>query len=138
MCYAFFSRERTARFLSSIKKYSINKSPMDSEYLKLYYKLEREHWWFRIREKILRQQLAKTLPPNKQLKILNVGAATGRTSEMLMDFGEVTSVEFDRDSCQFLRDVLHIEVTEASVTSLPFEDQSFDVICVFDVLEHVD
>ncbi|HXB42823.1 MAG TPA: class I SAM-dependent methyltransferase [Puia sp.] len=110
---------------------------MDSEYLKKYYNLERAHWWFRVREKIFRQQLTQSLPGDKELKILNVGAATGRTTEMLADFGAVTSVEFDHDTCEFLRAKLNMEVTEASVTALPFADQRFDVICAFDVLEHV-
>lgn len=111
---------------------------MESDYLVKYYSLERTHWWFVVREKILREQLIKSLPRKDGLKILNVGVATGRTTEMLTDFGAVTSIEFDHNTCEFLRDKLNIPVTEASVTLLPFSDESFDVICVFDVLEHVE
>jgi len=111
---------------------------MDSEFLKKYYSLEREHWWFLVREKIIRQQLRQSLPQEKSLKILNVGVATGRTTEMLSDYGTVSSVEFDHDTCLFLRNSLKMEVTEASITSLPFDEGIFDVVCAFDVLEHIE
>jgi SAM-dependent methyltransferase len=111
---------------------------MDSEYLSRYYELERNHWWFKIREKIILQQLRGSGLGTVPLSILNLGAATGRSTEVLQSFGQVTSVEIDPKACQFLRDQLKIEVFEASVTALPFPDQSFDLICAFDVIEHVE
>lgn len=111
---------------------------MDPDYLRKYYHYERNHWWFLVREKIIVQQLHSSLPPKTPLKILNGGCATGRSSQMLMPFGDVTSVEKDHATCVFLREQLNIEVIEADITSLPFEDDSFDIICIFDVIEHLD
>lgn len=37
-----------------------------------------------------------------------------------------------------LRQVLKMEVIEASVTELPFPDNEFDLVCAFDVIEHVE
>ena len=111
---------------------------MDSDFLSKYYDLERNHWWFRVREKIILQQLHKSLPESVPVSILNVGVATGKTTEMMEPFGRVISVEVDHKTCQFLKEKLKMDVVEASVTSLPFADECFDVICVFDVLEHVE
>ncbi len=111
---------------------------MNPEYLQKYYYFERNHWWFLIREKIIRQQLNRSLPLNTQLKILNIGAATGRSSQMLQQYGEVISVEKDHDTCVFLRKELGLQVVEGSVESLPFGDNAFDVVCVFDVIEHIE
>ena len=110
---------------------------MDRQYYEEYYSLERHHWWFRVREKILRDQLRKVIPGNNP-RILNVGAATGRTSEMLSDFGDVVSLEYDEHCCDFLRAETDIDVIQGSVLDLPFEDQQFDVVCAFDVIEHVE
>lgn len=110
---------------------------MDKNYFKEYYLLERNHWWFKARAEILKSIIEKlNLPP--ETKILNVGVATGGTTELLQNFGEVTSVEFEHDCCIFLREELNKEVTEASITALPFDNNSYDLVCAFDVIEHVD
>lgn len=111
---------------------------MNPEYLQKYYYFERNHWWFLVREKIIRQQLNKFFPANAQLKILNVGVATGRSSQMLQQYGEVISVEKDHDTCIFLREKLGLTVVEGSVESLSFDDNVFDVVCAFDVIEHIE
>lgn len=91
-----------------------------------------------VRLEILKQELQKIILPKEQkLKILNIGIATGKTSEMLAEFGEVTSVEYDRVCAEFVRQKLNIEVIEGSILELPFEDNYFDVVCAFDVVEHV-
>lgn len=114
---------------------------MDKDYYKQYYHLEREHWWFRARLEILESLLQRAILPklhfNHKISILNAGVATGATTTMLEQYGQVTSLEYDEDCCQFLRESLSMPVTNASLTALPFEDNSFDVVCAFDVIEHI-
>lgn len=109
---------------------------MNKSYVQRYVQLERNHWWFLVRKKILLSLLHKNLP-GKQLKILNIGAAGGATSEWLTVFGDVQSVENDPYFLDHLNS-LDIKVTKADITQLPFEDDSFDLVCGFDVLEHVE
>lgn len=73
----------------------------------------------------------------KRPKILNVGVGTGHTSELLMEFGDVTSIEYDEDCCQFVRENTELQVIQGSILELPFDKNSFDLVCAFDVLEHV-
>ncbi|WP_128543233.1 class I SAM-dependent methyltransferase [Larkinella soli] len=111
---------------------------MKPEYYREYYELERRHWWFRVRENILFDHL-KSLPVSTgRPSILNVGAATGRSTEVLMNLGKVTSIEYDCECCEFTRRTLGIDIVEASVLDLPYEDDSFDLVCAFDVIEHVE
>jgi 2-polyprenyl-3-methyl-5-hydroxy-6-metoxy-1,4-benzoquinol methylase len=111
---------------------------MDKAYFKQYYRLEREHWWFKARIQILAAVLQKNLPTNTPLKILNVGVATGATSEMLQQFGEVTSIEYDQDCCNFMNQQNNLQIQQGSITALNFNNHSFDVVCSFDVIEHVE
>lgn len=111
---------------------------MKPAYYQEYYHLEREHWWFKARENILFTHLKLLLPPGQRSKILNIGAATGRTSEWLMELGEVKSIEYDPDCYEFTRLHVGIDIIQASALDLPYDTDSFDLVCAFDVLEHIE
>lgn len=111
---------------------------MDRNFLDDYFKMEREHWWFRVREGIILDQFRSSVYKGEPLNILNVGAATGRSSEILESFGNVQSIEYDVPSYQFCRDVLKLKIDQGSITELPYYDDSFDCVCAFDVVEHVE
>jgi SAM-dependent methyltransferase len=111
---------------------------MERSFLDKYRRIEREHWWFRVRSKILTDQLHLLLKGIRPMQILNVGAATGASTEMLQSFGEVSSLEYDQPSVDYCRDVLKLDVIQGSITALPYADASFDLVCAFDVVEHVE
>ena len=114
---------------------------MDSNYYIEYYDLERKHWWFTARLNILESVLKDKILNNHigiNLKILNVGVATGATSQMLSKYGSVTSLEYDKDCCEFLLNKTGIKAINASVNDMPFNNEEFDIVCSFDVIEHVE
>ena len=81
---------------------------MDKLYYYKYFQFERQHWWFKARQEILESYIAENIGSGVELKILNVGAATGATSEMLMKFGNLTSIEFNRDCIDFANEKLNL------------------------------
>ena len=109
---------------------------MDKLYYEEYFDLERKHWWFRARKKIIASLLKKYFRED-DASILNVGAATGETSNMLGSFGAVTSVEYEKECCSFVKQKLNLDFIPASITELPFGNNSFNLVCAFDVIEHV-
>ncbi len=115
---------------------------MDKLYFQEYYYLERSHWWFKARLRMLENLIVKSVLPKRvsqsKLRILNVGVATGATTQMLQKYGEVTSVEYDIHCCRFLLEKVGITAINASLTDLPFEKESFDLVCAFDVIEHIE
>ncbi len=110
---------------------------MNKDYYFEYYKLERNHWWFKVRAEILMKHI-KNLQLGSNLKILNIGVATGKTSQLLDQFGTVTSLEYDKDCCDFIEKEVGIPVINGSILELPFQADSFDLVCAFDVIEHVE
>lgn len=113
---------------------------MEKLYYKEYYEHERSHWWAKARLRILAEVLEELIPvaPNKSSKILNTGAATGATSIMLKEYGDVLSLEYDKECSEFLSEILNEEVVNASLTELPMSSETYDLICAFDVIEHIE
>ena len=114
---------------------------MNHDYYKEYYELERSHWWFKAREVIIKNNIKLVLSSklnSNPLKILNIGCSTGRSSEYLSEFGEVTSIEYDDFCCVFAREKTGLEIIHGSITELPFAEKTFDLVCAFDVVEHVE
>ena len=115
---------------------------MQHDYYKEYYDIERNHWWFIAREKIISNYVKKLINdkhlPEKEIKILNIGCGPGRSSQYLSNFGAVTSLEYDKDCCEFASERTGLNIINGSITELPFEENSFDLVCAFDVIEHVE
>jgi len=111
---------------------------MDRQFYVEYYTLEREHWWFRVRGEIIMDRIKELTGGRTDLKILNVGAATGRTSQILERFGQETSIEFDQICFEFVKEKLGIDIHQGSITEIQFEENSYDLVCAFDVVEHVE
>jgi SAM-dependent methyltransferase len=111
---------------------------MEKSFYKKYYSLERNHWWFRVRLLLLDYLYSRYVLKSNEDKVLNAGAATGATSEMLKKYARVTSLEYDSDCASFLSEILNEPVLNESLTSLPMESGSLDAVCAFDVIEHID
>ena len=101
---------------------------------------ESRHWWFCGRRTILSGMIEQLdLPENS--KILEVGCGTGGNLEMLAKFGEVSALEMDENARAIAsKKTNNLYDIRAGYCpdEIPFHDQRFDLICMFDVLEHIE
>lgn len=111
---------------------------MDKNYYVEYFDLERNNWWFKARLNIIASQIKKHFNGRTDLQILNVGVATGATSQMLEQFGTVKSVEYDKDCYEFVKARLNLDLEQGSILDLKFANNTYDLVCAFDVIEHVE
>jgi len=101
---------------------------------------EGRHWWFTGRRAILASLIGRLGVP-REARILEIGCGTGGNLEMLSAFGRVSALEADAGAR-----AIAIEKTAgrfdirpgACPHDIPFPLASHDLVCLFDVLEHVE
>lgn len=104
------------------------------------HQIEDTNFWFKARNKILCWLLKKYINSDKRVKVLEIGCGTGGVLKMMSKFAnfELFGAELSLDYLKFIKDRLPaVKVLQLDATNLPFTDQ-FDVICAFDVIEHIE
>ncbi|MGH6956208.1 MAG: class I SAM-dependent methyltransferase [Caulobacteraceae bacterium] len=100
--------------------------------------LQETHWWFRGRRRILAALIGDLRLP-KPARILEAGCGPGGNLSMLGRFGSVTALEPDEASRAYAAEHFGVKVEGGLLPDgLPFEAESFDLVCAFDVIEHVE
>lgn len=100
--------------------------------------LDATHWWFTARRQILAAVIGRIVRPPKNARILELGCGTGHNLAMLEQFGRVEASELDRDARALSSKRLGRPVESAALPDLSaFPAESFDLVALLDVLEHV-
>ncbi len=104
-------------------------------------RVEDSHWWYvgrrLILESFLEQIVQKIRNPQSAIRILDVGCGTGGNLEMLAKFGAAEGVDVSDDALEFCKRK-GLKAHKGLAESLPFDDESFDVVTALDVVEHLD
>ncbi|MCC6781282.1 MAG: methyltransferase domain-containing protein [Planctomycetes bacterium] len=101
--------------------------------------LEQRHFWFRGRRAIFFDLLARELGERREdLAILEVGCGPGGMLEPLARFGAVCGLDIAHDALRYCKHRGFPRVATGSGTELPFADASFDVVALFDAIEHIE
>jgi len=104
------------------------------------YKVESSHWWYQGRRKIIASFVRDICSKihGRQPRILDVGCGTGANLLLLSEFGDVEGVDISPDALDFCRERGFKHLHLGAAEELPFEDNSFDLVTAFDVVEHLD
>ncbi len=99
---------------------------------------EAHHWWF-VGRRVLFSQIIERLGLSRNAAVLDVGTSTGTNLRMLraMGFVDVTGLDQSEEAIRFCAEKGLGRVQRGDVCSLPFSDNSFDLVLATDVLEHV-
>ena len=117
------------------------------EYVRMH-ALERDYWWFAGRRSIIAGLLKTVLAQPDSAgdsgpRLLDIGCGTGANLPMLIDLvgrGSVTGLDYSPLALGFAREVggaQRLRLLQGDALRLPFGTASFDVVTMFDVLEHL-
>lgn len=110
---------------------------MNPEVYERHLHLDRHHFWRIAKRSLILQMLEAYLPSSRDLRILDVGSATSQILLDLQEFGDLTAVEPSKEAIEMTQKLLGIAMVQGFLPrDLP--DGRFDLITLFDVLEHVD
>src|SRR4029453_13655348 len=107
-------------------------------------RVEEKHWWFVGRRRIIKSFVEPLVKQFKKarsgetIKILDVGCGTGANLELLSEFGDAEGVDVSTEALSFCKARGLAQVKQGAAESLPFEDNSFDLVTGLDVVEHID
>lgn len=99
---------------------------------------EDHHWWFVARRRIVQKVLDSYLPDAEKRRILEVGCGSGGNLELLSTYGTLYAMELDDYARELANTRGACLVEKGSMPdNIPFLE-TFDLICMLDVLEHIE
>lgn len=94
------------------------------------------HWWGRGHYSIVKELITDYLRSRNNLRSLDMGCSGGIMMDFLKQFGKVYGLDISFDGLSYCQD--QKVVVQADAVKVPFIRESFDLITILDVVEHVD
>ncbi len=111
---------------------------MEETVYQQFYTLEEEHFWFIGRRNIFFRLLERfVFKGRNDLHILEIGCGTGGFLERLGKKGHVIGLDIAHHWMKVCQDRGFKDLVTASGYNLPFRDDTMDLVCLFDTLEHI-
>lgn len=108
---------------------------MDRDLLDKFNKVEKFHWWWEGRRELIKLLLVDQKPK----RVLDIGSGTGETLSFLKKIypkARFTGVDILPEAVSYTKKNGH-KAFVSSATRLPFKKNSFDLILILDVIEHI-
>lgn len=103
--------------------------------------VEQDHWWFVARRQIIDSLIGRYLPAAKssKLEMCELGCGTGGNLVQWAGKHQVVGLDASEKALDYARHRVDVRLECGRLPDeIPFPDESFDVVLMADVLEHVE
>lgn len=110
---------------------------MRQDLYKELYRIEENHWWHLHKQSVVFQMIKKFAQKGK---VLDIGAGTGKILSLLKKKGwQIYGIEGEKQAIKLAKK-RRVSLVSVDLESqkIPYKDNSFDLVLLLDVLEHVD
>ena len=112
---------------------------MNTEMYRIFFEIQKKHWWFETKKKIVLETIALNLAPNKDCTILDIGCGSGLMLNSLEKIGATSGMDMSDEAISFSQEIFSGTIKKGSLPSnVPYADDQFDLITALDVIEHID
>jgi len=114
-----------------------NHDDYNAQWLDQIFQEEERHFWFIARKEFIFNQMKKLI--DSSAKIIEIGAGTGNVSRYLQQRGysNLAVGEMHSNGLRYAKSYGIKECYQFDLLRAPFVDE-FEVVCMFDVLEHIE
>ncbi len=109
---------------------------MEKEQYELMYRLEETHWWYRGLRSLILGEIRRRFRGRKDISILDAGCGTGYNHKCFSQIGKAFGIDISDMALEYCARRGLKDVSQSSVTNLPFADGLFDIVVSADVLYH--
>jgi SAM-dependent methyltransferase len=110
---------------------------MDETYVRRYPDLELHHFWWRVRRRLVGQLIANRVDLTR-CSVLDIGCGSGVTMEYLSDAGAAAVRGIEIDPLALRPDsAINDRIVVGDLLELNI-DETYDIVIMLDVLEHID
>jgi 2-polyprenyl-3-methyl-5-hydroxy-6-metoxy-1,4-benzoquinol methylase len=102
------------------------------------YEVEKKHWWFVARQRIIQDILQSRLKLPSRSKVLDVGCGTGAILEMLATEFDAHGIDQSPLAIEFCKKRGLKNLHQCALEAFPQDTVDFDLVTFLDVIEHID
>jgi SAM-dependent methyltransferase len=112
---------------------------MNINLYRIFFDIQKKHWWFVTKKRIVLDAINRHLSKNDDIKVLDIGCGSGLMLNALEDIGQTYGMDMSDDSVNFSKEIFNGKVEKGLLPDqIPYEENFFDLITALDVIEHVD
>ncbi|MBN2054878.1 methyltransferase domain-containing protein [bacterium] len=104
----------------------------------LYYHYAETNWWFVGKWLIIKSLLDEVSPIASKPRILDIGCGTGEVMKRLQGRGLTVGIDMSMEALTYSSFRGCEALVQGDTFKLPFKDESFDILIILDLFEHLE